>query len=82
MLEVKSLAKNMIFDEFNRRFTKEVQGIRDNVTGKIYFCPNDLGFNLTRGNCEKGLICTKCWEYAEEQFKYNQEIKEKLSKIS
>ncbi|MFT8352355.1 hypothetical protein [Clostridium saccharoperbutylacetonicum] len=81
MVAIKDIAKKMTLDEFNKRFTKEVQGVRDNLTGKIHFCPNDLGFRLSRSNCEKGLICKKCWKYIEGKLKENQVIKEKLNKI-
>lgn len=81
MIAINEIAKKMTLDEFNKRFTKEVQGVKDNLTGNMHFCPNDLGFKLTRSNCEEGLICKECWEYAEGHLKHNQIIKEKLSKI-
>jgi len=68
----------MTLDEFNKRFKEELQGMRDTLTGKLYFCPNDLGFKLTRETCEKGFICKECWEYAKGHLKCNQSFKEKL----
>ena len=81
MIAINNIAKEMTLDEFNKRFKKEIQGVRDTITDKIYFCPNDLGFKLTRLNCEQGLICKECWEYAERHLINNQVIKQKLEEI-
>lgn len=79
MIAIKEISKKMTLDEFNKRFHEEIQGVRDILTGKLYFCPNDLGFKLTRANCEQGLICKECWIYAKEHLKFNQDIKEMLN---
>lgn len=81
MIAIKDIAKKMTLDEFNKRFKKEIQGVRDVLTDKIYFCPNDLGFKLTRESCEQGFICKECWEYAESHLKSNQILKEKVKVI-
>jgi hypothetical protein len=71
MIAIKDVAKKMNLDEFNRRFEEETQGVRDRATGKIYFCPNDLGFKLNRSNCIHGLVCKECWIYAKEHLRAN-----------
>lgn len=78
MIAIKDVAKQMTLNEFKKRFTKEVQGVRDNLTGRIHFCPNDLGFKLTRANCTNGFACKECWEYAEGILKNNKSIKGKV----
>ena len=78
MIAIKEVSKKMTLDEFNKRFKEELQGMRDTLTGKLYFCPNDLGFKLTREPCEKGFVCKECWEYAKGILKNNQKIKGKV----
>ncbi|WP_315069346.1 hypothetical protein [uncultured Clostridium sp.] len=63
MIDIKDVAESMTDVQFNKRFKKEIQGVRDIQTNRLYFCPNDLGFKLSDDNCYKGLICKKCWEY-------------------
>jgi hypothetical protein len=46
MIAIKEVSKKMTLDEFNKRFKEELQGMRDTLTGKLYFCPNDLGFKF------------------------------------
>jgi hypothetical protein len=77
MIAIKDIAKKMTLNEFNRRFEEERQGVIDKTTGKIYFCPNDLGFKLTRENCFQGLKCKECWSYAKEHLRENQKLIEK-----
>lgn len=71
-MSVKGLCKTLTLKEFEERFVKEHQGYRDTFTNRIYFCPNDFGFNLKQAECIAGnKKCKKCWEYAKEKFKQN-----------
>jgi hypothetical protein len=78
MIEIKDIAKKITIHEFEKRFNEELQGMRDTLTGKLYFCPNDLGFKLTRETCEQGFVCKECWEYAKEHLKANQNRKREI----
>lgn len=79
MILIKNIAKIMTLKEFNMRFEEERQGVRDRITNKMYYCPNDFGFHLTRTECDEGLKCKECWEYAKEHLKFNQKIKDIVS---
>lgn len=68
MIDVKEVAKKITLDEFNKRFTPAHLGVTDNLTGKNYYCPHDLGFNFTLDDCASS-SCTGCWKEAESSLK-------------
>jgi hypothetical protein len=69
MIDVKDFALKGTLTEFEKRFTKDSQGIEDNRTGKIYYCPRDLGFNFTLNDCGKN-PCNDCWEKAKKSLRF------------
>ena len=82
MFDIKSVAKTMTLEAFNLRFIEEVQGVRDIVTDKIYFCPVDLGFNVTFKNCVEGLKCRNCWSQAKKDLEFKEILKEIQKEIT
>lgn len=74
MSEVKAVAKTMDIKEFKKRFTKDGQGYKDNMTMKTYFCPHDLGFKITQDDCLEVRHCEECWNESMEylNFRANQ----------
>lgn len=73
MIDVKKVASTMTLPEFKERFIKDFQGVEDTKTGKMHYCPRDLGFNFTLNDCTKR-SCSKCWEKAERILKLRENL--------
>lgn len=70
MIEVKAVAKTMDVKQFEKRFTKENQGFRDNHTGKLHFCMKDFGFKFTQEDCLEIRDCKTCYKDSMKYLKY------------
>jgi len=75
MIAIKDVAKEMTFEELEKRFEILGSHVQDKITNKIYYCPHDLGFCLTLDDCMKSGCCKTCW------IKFIDIIKLKDSKI-
>ncbi len=73
MLDVKLVALKMTLPEFEERFIEDFQGVEDTETGKIHYCPHDLGFKFTLEDCTKR-SCSKCWEKAKRILKLRESL--------
>lgn len=69
-MDIKNLSEKITLDEFNKRFIKVHQGYTDKITGKIIFCPHDLGFKIDQYDCLESRNCKKCWDEVKEYLKF------------
>ena len=56
---------------FNKKFHKEKQGYKDKTTGKIYYCPHDLGFSMSIKDCIE-YTCKECWQEIEDYLRFKE----------
>lgn len=73
MGDIKTIAKTMNVEEFEKRFTQEHQGIRDTKTGKVHFCMSDFGFKFTQNDCLKTRDCKACYKNSMEYLEFRAE---------
>ncbi|WP_321835427.1 hypothetical protein [Clostridium butyricum] len=53
-------------EQFEKNFTENTQGYIENFTGKIIYCPYDLGFKLDLEDCLEVGDCNEIFiEYEE-----------------
>ncbi|AGF56430.1 hypothetical protein B0P06_005304 [Clostridium saccharoperbutylacetonicum] len=76
MIKVKDVAKTMTLKDFQKRFTQENQGIKDNLTRKIYFCIYDFGFKVSQEDCLEVRDCKECMNEAIEYLKFRNNSRE------
>ena len=75
MDSIKEISKTLTLKKFKDRFIKEPQGYKDSLTGKIHFCPNDLGFKLDHEDCLESRVCSNCWSEVMDCLKFKSEQK-------
>ena len=60
----------MTLKEFDKRYVKSRQGYTDTLTGKLIYCPYNIGFKITQDDCIESRDCSKCWNEAREYLRY------------
>lgn len=68
---------NITIEQFNKTYEKETIGYKDKTTGKIHYCPCDLGFKFSQDECIATGKCSECWDIAIEYMKFKSEERRK-----
>ncbi|EEP54028.1 hypothetical protein [Clostridium butyricum] len=63
----------MTLTEFEKRYTKSRQGYIDMLTGRLVYCPCNIGFKITQDDCIESRDCNECWSEVKEYLKFRDE---------
>ncbi|MCQ2014669.1 hypothetical protein [Clostridium butyricum] len=64
------ICKTITLKEFDKRFIRVRQGYEDKLTGRIFYCPYDLGFNIDQDDCLKARECKECWNEVRDYLRF------------